>query len=47
MQIMETIALWLIWGVAGMFLTLAAICALGCILYPFYIIWKGIKEELL
>ena len=46
-DILPTIALWLLYGVAGMFFTLAAIVAAGAIIYPFYIIWKGIKEKLL
>ena len=44
-DILPTIATWLVWGVAGMFLTLASICALGCIIYPFYIIFEGIKNK--
>jgi hypothetical protein len=46
-DILPTIALWLLYGVAGMFFTLAAIVSAGAIIYPFYMIWKGIKENLL
>ena len=41
------IGTWLVWGVAGMFLTLASICALGAIIYPFYIIWDGFRNNTL
>jgi hypothetical protein len=46
-DILPTVALWLLYGVAGMFFTLAAIVAAGAIIYPFYILFKGIKEDLL
>ena len=46
-DILPTIAMWLIYGVAGMFLTLASICALGAIIYPFYLIFIGIRDNLL
>ena len=36
---------YLVYGVAAMFLTLSAICALGAIIYPFYIIFEGIKNK--
>ena len=47
LEVLPTIALWLLYGVAGMFFTLAAIISAGAIIYPFYMIWKGIKENLL
>jgi len=46
-DILPTIALWLAWGMAGMFLTLSGIMALGCIIYPFYMIFEGIRRKLL
>jgi len=46
-SILPTIALWLAWGMAGMFLTLSGIMALGCIIYPFYMIFEGIRRKLL
>ena len=45
--ILPTIATWLVWGVAGMFFTLASICAVGAIIYPFYILFDGIRRKLL
>ena len=47
LEILPTIALWLTWGVAGMFLTLAVIITLGAIIYPFYMIFDGIRRNLL
>jgi len=41
------IATWLVWGVAGMFFTLAAIMAIACIIYPFSILFEGIRKNLL
>jgi hypothetical protein len=46
-DILPTIAMWLVYGMAGMFLTLASICAVGCIIYPFYILFEGIRNKLL
>ena len=46
-DILPTIAMWLIYGVAGMFLTLASIACLGAIIYPFYLIFEGIRRKLL
>ena len=46
-DILPTIAMWLIYGMAGMFLVLAAICGLGAIIYPFYILFEGIRNKLL
>ena len=46
-DILPTITMWLIYGVAGMFLTLASICAVGAIVYPFYLILDGIRRKLL
>jgi hypothetical protein len=46
-EILPTIAMWLIYGMAGMFLVLAAICGLGAIIYPFYILFEGIRNKLL
>ena len=45
--VLPTIAMWLVYGMAGMFLVLAAICALGAIIYPFYILFEGIRRKLL
>jgi len=47
MEVMMFIGTWLVWGLAGMFLTLSAICALGAIIYPFYMIFEGIRNKLL
>jgi len=46
-DIIPTVAVWLLYGVAGMFFTLAGIVAAGAIIYPFYMLFKGIKEDLL
>jgi len=46
-EVLPTIALWLVWGMAGMFLVLAGIAALGAIIYPFYILFEGIRNKLL
>ena len=46
-EILPTIAMWLVYGVAGMFLVLAGIAALGAIIYPFYILFEGIRRKLL
>lgn len=46
-EVLPTIAMWLVYGVAGMFLTLAAIAALGAIIYPFYLLFEGIRNNLL
>jgi len=46
-DILPTIAMWLVYGVAGMFLVLAGIAALGAIIYPFYILLEGIRNKLL
>lgn len=47
LEVMPTIAMWLVYGVSAMFLTLASICAIACIIYPFALLFKGIKENLL
>ena len=47
MEVLMLIGSYLVYGVAAMFLTLSAICALGAIIYPFYIIFEGIRKELL
>ena len=41
----STLVMWLVWGVAGTFLALASIMAVGCVIYPFYIIFEGIKNK--
>ena len=46
-EVLPTIAMWLVYGMAGMFLVLAAICGLGAIIYPFYILLEGIRNKLL
>jgi len=46
-EVMMLVGSWLVWGLAGMFLVLAAICALGAIIYPFYIVFEGIRNKLL
>ena len=46
-EVLPTIATWLVWGVAGMFFTLAGIMAVGCVIYPFYILCEGIRKNLL
>ena len=46
-DILPTIAMWLLYGLAGMFFTLAAIITLGAIIYPFYMIFDGIRRNLL
>lgn len=46
-EILPTIALWLSYGVAAMFLTLAAVMAIACIIYPLSILFEGIKRKLL
>jgi len=46
-EVLPTIAMWLIYGMAGMFLVLAGIAALGAIIYPFYILFEGIRNKLL
>ena len=46
-EVLPIIATWLVWGVAGMFFTLAAIMAIACIVYPFSILFEGIKKKLL
>ena len=43
---LPTIATWLVWGVAGMFFTLAGIMAVGCVIYPFYTILEEIRNKL-
>ena len=47
MKVLPAIALWLVWGMAGMFLVLAGIAALGAIIYPFYILFEEIRHKLL
>jgi len=47
LEILPTVCMWLVYGVAGMFLVLASIMALGCIIYPFYILFEGIRRKLL
>ena len=44
---LPTIATWLVWGVAGMFFTLAGIMAVGCVIYPLYPLFDGIRKNLL
>ena len=46
-DILPTIALWLSYGVAAMFLTLAGIMAIACVIYPLSILFEGIKRKLL
>jgi|GEM_PF-4717468 hypothetical protein len=46
-EVMPTIAMWLVYGVSSMFLTLTAICAIACIIYPFALLFEGIKKKLL
>jgi len=46
-EIMTTIATGLVYAVAGMFLLLSAIIALAAVIYPFYILFEGIKNKLL
>ena len=47
MEVMMLLGGYLVYGVAAMFLTLSAICALGAIIYPFYMIFDGIRNKLL
>jgi len=47
MEVLMLIGGYLVYGVAAMFLTLSAIMALGAIIYPFYMIFEGIKNKLL
>ena len=47
MEVMMLVGSYLVYGVAAMFLTLSAICALGAIIYPFYMIFEEIKNKLL
>jgi hypothetical protein len=47
LEILPTVALWLLYGVAGMFFTLAAIVSAGAIIYPFYVIYEEIRKNLL
>ena len=46
-EIITTIVTGLVWMLAGMFLLLSAIIALAAVIYPFYILFEGIKEKLL
>ena len=43
----EVLFLWIVWGVAGMFLALSAIMAIACVVYPLSILFEGIKKKLL
>jgi len=45
--VLPTIFTWLVYGVAAMFLTLAGIMAIACIIYPLSILFEGIKRKLL
>ena len=47
MEVMNLVGLWLVYGVAAMFLTLSAVAALGAIIYPLYILFEGIRNKLL
>ena len=44
-ELMQFVGQWLVYGVAGMFLTLASICGLGAVIYPFYMIWEGFRDN--
>jgi hypothetical protein len=46
-DILPTVATWLIYGLAGMFLVLAGIISLCAIIYPFYLLFQGIRHKLL
>ena len=37
----------IVYGLAGMFLTLSAIIAVAGVIYPFYVLFEGIKNKLL
>lgn len=43
----EVLFTWIVYGVAGMFLTLSAIMAIACIVYPLGILFEEIKKKLL
>jgi hypothetical protein len=46
-DILPTVAMWLLYGLAGMFFVLAGIITLAAIIYPFYMIFEGIRRKLL
>jgi hypothetical protein len=46
-EVLPTIAMGLVYGVAGMFLTLAGICGLGAIIYPILMLFEEIRNKLL
>jgi len=46
-EILPTIAVWMLYGGVAMVLTLVAICTVGAIIYPFYILFEGIRNKLL
>ena len=43
----EVLFTWIVYGVAGMFLMMATIMAIACIVYPLSILFEGIKNKLL
>ena len=47
LEVMTIVATGLVWAVAGMFLVLSAIIALAAVIYPFHILFEGIKRKLL
>ena len=46
-SVLPIIALWLLWVMMWVFLILTSICAVGAIIYPFYLIFDGIRRKLL
>ena len=46
-EILPTIAVWMLYGGVAMVLTLVAIITVGTIIYPFYILFEGIRNKLL
>ena len=46
-EILPTIAVWMLYGGVAMVLTLVAICTVGAIIYPFYILFERIRHKLL
>ena len=46
-EVITILATGLVWMLAGMFLLLSAIIALAAVIYPFYILFEGIKNKLL
>ena len=47
MELLTIIATGLVWALAGMFLLLSAIIALAAVIYPFHVLFEGIKNKLL